>query len=79
MQDWKNFHNQEYWLFQYVVFNLFYQVVVFSFDKMLYCQAQGQGQGRSQSQSQKSKLDPEVGYVMGWFTHHPPPDNFFWA
>ena len=28
-----------------------------------YCQAQGQGQG--QSQSQKSKLDPEVGVVMG--------------
>ena len=27
----------------------------------LYCQAQGQGQ----SQSQKSKLDPEVGVVMG--------------
>ena len=32
----QNFHDQEYWLFQYVVFNLFYQVIVFSFDKMLY-------------------------------------------
>ena len=34
-----------------------------------FCQAQGQGQGQgqiqSQSQSQKSKLDPEVGSVMG--------------
>ena len=38
------------------------------------CQAQGQGQ----SQSQKSKLDPKVGSVMGWSTHHhPPPGNFF--
>ena len=28
--------------------------------------------------SQKSKLDPEVGVVMGWPTHHhPPPNNFF--
>ena len=28
--------------------------------------------------SLKSKLDPEVGVVMGWpTTHHPPPDNFF--
>ena len=26
--------------------------------------------------SQKSKLDPEVGVVMGWPTHHP-PYNFF--
>ena len=42
------------------------------------CQAQGQGQGQGQSQSQsqkskvksqKSKLDPEVGFVMGWSTH----------
>ena len=34
----------------------------------IYCQAQGQGQ--SQSQRQTSKLDPEVGSVMGWPTHH---------
>ena len=31
--------------------------------------------------SQKSKLDPELGSVMGWPTttnhHHPPPGNFF--
>ena len=39
----------------------------------VFCQAQGQ------SQSQKSKLDPEVGSVMGWSTTHPPPPlNFFW-
>ena len=31
--------------------------------------------------SQKSKLDPELGFVMGWSTtHHPPPPlDFFWA
>ena len=33
--------------------------------KSCYCQAQGQGQGQRQSQSQTSKLDPEVGSVMG--------------
>ena len=27
--------------------------------------------------SQKSKLDPELGSVMGWPTTHHPPDNFF--
>ena len=47
-----------------------------------FCQAQGQGQGQGQGQKskvkrQKSKLDPEVGSVMGWSTH--PPYNFFWA
>ena len=42
----------------------------FFYSRSYYCQAQGQGQ--SQSQSQKSKLDPEVGVVMGWPTHHPP-------
>ena len=31
------------------------------------CQAQGQGQT---SKRQTSKLDPEVGFVMGWPTHH---------
>ena len=44
--------------------------------KKHYYQAQGQGQG--QRQGQTSKLDPEVGFVMGWPTH-PPPLNFFWA
>ena len=39
------------------------------------CQAQGQGQGQSQSQSQKSKLDPEVGSVMGWSTTTHPPTH----
>ena len=44
-----------------------------------YCQAQGQGQGQgqSQSQSQKSKLDPEVGVVMGWPTHPPTTGQLF--
>ena len=33
---------------------------------------------RIKVKSQKSKLDPEVGVVMGWPTHHhPPPLNFF--
>ena len=30
------------------------------------CQAQGQGQGKRQRQRQTSKLDREVGFVMGW-------------
>ena len=38
---------------------------------MTNCQAQGQGQGQSQKSKvkrQTSKLDPEVGVVMGWPT-----------
>ena len=42
-----------------------------------YCQAQGQGQGQSQRQRQTSKLDPEVGIVMGWPTTHPPTKQLF--
>ena len=38
-----------------------------------YCQAQGQ------TWNVKSKLGPEIGFVMGWPTHPPPPDNFFWT
>ena len=25
----------------------------------------------------KSREDPEIGFVMGWHTHHHPQDNFF--
>ena len=40
----------------------------FRFTYVLYCQAQGQGQGQRQTSNvkrQTSKLDPEVGSVMG--------------
>ena len=71
----RNFTKKMGWLLEDYLTLLIVKLVSVSTNLPLpwFCQAQGQ------TWNVKSKLDPEIGFVMGWSTHPPPPYNFFKA
>ena len=65
-------------LLSFLEFFLFSFSAVFCFTVPVFVKLRVRVRVKVKVKSLKSKLDPEVGSVMGWPTHHhPPPDNFF--